>query len=485
MRRTVTALGTVLLVGSLSLAGDLPGWSTDGTTSYSSAVVIQNVSDTVAVVNIAYPAATDHQMTVPAGTSHTQYVNDGSGGPWGVAALVTSDVPIVATQNFLTWDPNGGTQWASHSGGVASPSKTWYLAEGCTYGGFQSILTIRNPNEQPAEVGVTYTVPGAHVSGPSVSVCPYGQRQIVVSDTVADCSSIGAIVTSDVPVIAQLTTYWNGGAASTSTMGAPSAATTWYLAEGNTASWSGFETWITVQNPTSDPAEVHVQFIGDGVKQTGPTFTVAPVSQDVFNAADYFPEHTHFATVVTASSPILAVQSKRWESEQGYDGTMGVNTPSSQWYFPSAQSHLEASSWIAVQNVEDTSTTVTIDYVTEHGSLDRQTVSLDPFAHQTISLPDEIAGQTPIAVVVNSAQPILAQQGQCWETGSGTYHDTMFGATAPSTIWYLPATPQAQSQLGPFGTAGGATAGDRDGDGVPDDEDFCPDYPGSAEMNGC
>ena len=26
---------------------------------------------------------------------------------------------------------------------------------------------------------------------------------------------------------------------------------------------------------------------------------------------------------------------------------------------------------------------------------------------------------------------------------------------------------------------------DRDGDGVPDEEDWCPDYPGSKEMNGC
>jgi len=36
-------------------------------------------------------------------------------------------------------------------------------------------------------------------------------------------------------------------------------------------------------------------------------------------------------------------------------------------------------------------------------------------------------------------------------------------------------------------TVVGAPAGgdDRDGDGVPDEEDWCPDYPGSEEMNGC
>jgi len=34
----------------------------------------------------------------------------------------------------------------------------------------------------------------------------------------------------------------------------------------------------------------------------------------------------------------------------------------------------------------------------------------------------------------------------------------------------------------PSSTGGGS---DRDGDGVPDDEDYCPDWPGSKEANGC
>ena len=36
-----------------------------------------------------------------------------------------------------------------------------------------------------------------------------------------------------------------------------------------------------------------------------------------------------------------------------------------------------------------------------------------------------------------------------------------------------------------LGGPGASTALDRDGDGVPDDEDFCPDWPGSKEANGC
>lgn len=37
----------------------------------------------------------------------------------------------------------------------------------------------------------------------------------------------------------------------------------------------------------------------------------------------------------------------------------------------------------------------------------------------------------------------------------------------------------------PCTAAGFRSAGDRDGDGVPDDVDYCPDFPGRAETNGC
>ena len=36
-----------------------------------------------------------------------------------------------------------------------------------------------------------------------------------------------------------------------------------------------------------------------------------------------------------------------------------------------------------------------------------------------------------------------------------------------------------------LGKPGAGTASDRDSDGVPDYEDFCPDWPGSKETNGC
>ena len=40
-------------------------------------------------------------------------------------------------------------------------------------------------------------------------------------------------------------------------------------------------------------------------------------------------------------------------------------------------------------------------------------------------------------------------------------------------------------RIGDINTGDPSAGDDRDGDGVPDEEDWCPDYPGSKAMNGC
>ncbi len=57
---------------------------------------------------------------------------------------------------------------------------------------------------------------------------------------------------------------------------------------------------------------------------------------------------------------------------------------------------------------------------------------------------------------------------------------TLYAGTEGEGVFRLDLTGQ-ESDPGSSPTQ----AGDRDGDGVPDEEDYCPDYPGSKETNGC
>jgi len=65
-----------------------------------------------------------------------------------------------------------------------------------------------------------------------------------------------------------------------------------------------------------------------------------------------------------------------------------------------------------------------------------------------------------------------------WHEGTEIEPSVEFGRT------YLEITAE-QTAAWKGGEPAPATEADRDGDGVPDDEDYCPDFPGRKETNGC
>ena len=486
--RAGRSMGVVLLaagmVTAVGLGGGLEEWSSDGVYAYSSAIVVQNVSDTVAVVNISYPAsnaasASETSVTVPAGKRQTITMNEVTQAPWRAAAVVSSDQPVVAIQSFLWKDPAIGNQWAANTGGVRAPSTTWYLAEGSTYGGFESTISIQNPGGQPADVNVTYMTPGGSHDGPSLTLEPMTQTQIDVADSLVDWSSISAVVTASSPVVAQLSVYWNEGTSTKSVMGVPSPATTWYLPEANTASWSRYETWIVVQNPRSAPANVTVSYLGQGNKIDGPGFQVPPMTHWTVNVADTFPDQTGFGAVIVSDVPVVAAQSMRWDDHRGFDTSMGSATPAQTWFLPEARACGGQMTWLRVQNAGEAPADVTVTYAGQDGETAGPTLTLDPFQSEAISLPEGVG----YSVIVRSDGPILAEQGAYWETSYGVHRCQRFGAPQASTTWYLPWTPRYPQSADSSSLPD--TGSDRDADGVPDDQDYCPDFPGSPQTNGC
>lgn len=457
MKRKTVCTVMVLLVGIVGIGGSLQEWSSSGQFSYFTSVIVQNPNDVAAVVQVTYatpcdPTTPDYQAMVPAGGRSEINVSETVSNPAIGSAVVTSDVPVVAVQNTLWSNDGGGPQWSANDGGVRAPALTWYLAEGSTYGGYQTYITVMNPNTEPAQVAINYTVPGWSEAGPRLMLLPVSQQRVNVADTLTDWSSIGAIVTSDIPVVAQMSVYRNGGNSSTSTMGVNEPSTMWYLAEGNTGEWSGFETWITVMNPADTKAEVSVSYIADGQTHNGPNLSIAAMTQETFNAADSFPDEPGFTAVIMSDNPVVAVQSMIWNEGRGYDSTMGVTAPSKQWYFPQAYASPQYSSWITVQNVGSESANVSVSYATDEGKHDGPGLVLDPFASDSISLPDPLdagGGTYSFSVTVTSDQPIVALQGTYWDTDFGSHRYLNLGNIQPGTDFYLPSASDPLSMMGP------------------------------------
>ena len=95
--------------------------------------------------------------------------------------------------------------------GVTSPATTWYMAEGSTNGGFETWVLVQNPNEDEAEITLTYMTPTGEVPGPSMTLSANSRKSFNVADTVPGEWEVSTKVesTNGVPVISERAVYWN------------------------------------------------------------------------------------------------------------------------------------------------------------------------------------------------------------------------------------------------------------------------------------
>ena len=97
--------------------------------------------------------------------------------------------------------------WGHDSVGVSAASEVWYLAEGCTSGGFETWVLVQNPNPTPANINLTYMTKTGAVPGPGANLPANSRMTFNVADTVPGQWSVSTMVSSDKPVVAERSMY--------------------------------------------------------------------------------------------------------------------------------------------------------------------------------------------------------------------------------------------------------------------------------------
>ena len=325
--------------------------------------------------------------------------------------------------------------WGHDSIGVPSTSLTWYLAEGCTDGGFETWVLVQNPDETAtAHVNLTFMTSKGPVKGPGVSLGPNSRTTFCVSDYVPDDYNVSTMVSSDVGVVAERAVYGNNRKIGTESIGAPQAENTWYLAEGCTK--SGFQTWVLVQNPNAQAAHVSLSYMTDTGPVTGPAVNVAPYSRFTFNVADTVPDRWSVSTEVVSDKPVVAERSEYWANRtaDGHD-SIGVSTPAKTWYLAEGCTNGGFETWVLVQNPNPTATSVTLTYMTDVGPVPGPTASIPANSRKTFAVSDYVPNTWSVSTQVTAQQPVIAERAMYgnnrqWGTDS-------IGASAPSSTWYL------------------------------------------------
>ncbi len=267
-------------------------------------VLVQNPNPAPAHVTLTYMTGSGPvpgpAVDVPANSRQTFFAADTVPDEWSVSTRVSSDAPVIAERAMY----GNGRSWAHESIGATSPASSWYLAEGCTAGGFETWVLVQNPGSVEARVTLTYMTESGAVPGPSALMPPNSRRTFFVADTAPNQPSVSTRVTATSgEVVCERAMYGSGRTWAHDSIGVTAPAPTWYLAEGCTA--DGYETWVLVQNPGSEPADIEMVFQTDSGEVPGPRETIPARSRKTYNARDYVDSYNVSTRVKATSGEVV------------------------------------------------------------------------------------------------------------------------------------------------------------------------------------
>lgn len=391
---------------------------------------------------------TSQVESVPARTRRTVDVGSVAGMATAeFSTTIESDRAVVADRT-MRWD---ATAFGSHAEtAVASPSTTWFLAEGTTVGDFQLFYLLQNPNATPAAATVRFLRPsGLPPLTKAYDLPPHSRVNIWVNVEEFDGAvalahtDVSAEITTDAPIIAERAVYLSRPgqtfAAGHESMGVTAPALEWFFAEGATGPY--FDLFVLVANPSSTDAEVDAVYrLPDGT-----TFsrrqTIGANSR--FNIwVDYEDDRladTAVSTTIRSMNgvPVIAERALWWPGGIGewYEAhnSPGATTTATRWAIAEGEvgGALGMETYILLANTSADAGTVKVTLYFEDGTSVERTFAVAASSRFNVEVSSayhaaqgrrfgaivESVGATPVPLVVERAM-YWSAQGQNWAAGT-------------------------------------------------------------------
>jgi hypothetical protein len=357
---------------------------------------------------------------VPANSRYTVNVNSEVGAGKEVSIRVLSDTANLVAERPMYFNYNGAWTGGSVAVGAASPAKNWYFAEGNTQEGFDQYVTVLNPGGTVANLTFRYMVEGQGEVPVSARVNPNTRATFKTRDQIGSGKNTSLCLESDQNVVAERPMYFNyQGLASNNwtgghvVVGTYSPAKDWYFAEGTTR--SGFEEWLCLQNPGSEPITVKATYQlgpnqGDPVQKS---YTVparqrltVPVNVELGAEKDNSVHLSSTADFV-AERPMYFDYQGVWDG--GHD-VLGANTPATTWFFADGYTGDNFNEWLCLQNPGTDAAHVTITYYPTSGAPISKPWTVAPNSRLTVNVNDDAGSVREISTKVSSDNPIIAER---------------------------------------------------------------------------
>ncbi|MBU1671960.1 MAG: hypothetical protein KKF41_14085 [Actinobacteria bacterium] len=206
---------------------------------------------------------------------------------------------------------------------------------------------------------------------------------------------------------------------------------TWYLAEG--ATLGGFETWVLVQNPGTNPADVNITYMTDQGAVQGPVFQLAPESRTTVNVAETV-QTFDVSTYVSSNAPVVAERAMYWFNRKAGHESIGTVAPATTWYLAEGATQGGFETWVLVQNPGAATANVNLTYMTENGAVPGPPLQIPAQSRQSVPVNATVTTYK-VSTLVSSDQPVIAERAMYWNNRFGG-HDSI-GVNGPDNDWYL------------------------------------------------
>lgn len=280
----------------------------DGT--FETWLCLQNPGGSTANVKVSYLLTTGQTVnkayTVGPHSRRTVEVAADIGLDQDAGIIVSSSLPI-ACERPMYYDYHNKVEDGSSVVGAAAPATSWYFAEGTTRPGFDEWLTVLNPGDSQAQVTVRYLLAGGGLNPQVMFVEPRSRKTINVNYEAGSGLDLSAVVTSDVPVVAERSTYADGTGGcygGDSAMGTVEPATNVEFAEGTTL--TGFTTYYTLLNPNPSVVTGTLTYQFKDGSQQQRQLALPASSRTTINIEADVGEGRDVAGSITANLPIVA-----------------------------------------------------------------------------------------------------------------------------------------------------------------------------------
>jgi len=271
----------------------------------------------------------EKDLVVPAMSRATVHLDEYLPDASEVATEVISDIPLVAERSMY-WDPDEvnieAYQMRGGHSNAGSPTaeNNWYLAEGSTGGGFETYILLQNPADTEAPVTATFSDATGIANHANLTMPPRTRATLKVSDYVPDNFHISTSVTSDTPIVAERSMYWDKRVVTAayqmrdghSTVGVNATGNTWMVPEGSTG--AGFDSFVLIANTANTDTDVAVTFMTANGPANPVLITIPANSRYTVRIADYVPDEFQVSTLVSSSGELVVERAMYWDSRETY-----------------------------------------------------------------------------------------------------------------------------------------------------------------------